>query len=140
MPVSARTSAELDAQLLRLAEALTHEHDVGEVAFTLALGRRHLAARAAVVTTDVEDLRAKLAALAAGEVPAGCARGVASGAEPAETQARGDDLARTAEAYVAGRSLDWASLLPVVSFMGSWVTDMVVSSGASTILDFGFWI
>lgn len=111
VPVSARTPSELDAQLGRLAQAVSPEHDLADVAFTLALGRRHLAARAAVVADDIDDLRTKLAAFAAGSVPPRCAGGVVE-TPPDETvpvSMDDADLERLAEAYVAGQPLDWTS-------------------------------
>ncbi|TMQ14005.1 MAG: hypothetical protein E6J91_16885 [Deltaproteobacteria bacterium] len=111
VPVSARTEAELDAHLRRLADALTPHHVLADVAFTLATGRRHLAARAAVIANDVVELRGKLLALAAGTIVAGCSRaGVGSVATdlPASPGADpGTDLVQSTAAYVEGRALEW---------------------------------
>ncbi|HEY2577794.1 MAG TPA: SDR family NAD(P)-dependent oxidoreductase [Streptosporangiaceae bacterium] len=109
VPVSARTAPELDAQLRHLADALAPEHDLGDVAFTLALGRPHLAIRAAVLAGSIADLRAKLNALAAGEMPGGCAKGSAGSPPGQSLPALLDEaeLSAAARAYVAGSRLDW---------------------------------
>ena len=76
IPVSARTAIELDTLLLGLAGALKPENALGDVAFTLSTGRRHLSARVAVVAHEVDDLRDKLLALAAHRVPVDCWRAI----------------------------------------------------------------
>ncbi len=117
IPVSGRTEEELNTQLRRLAGALTPEHNLGDVAFTLCLGRRHLAMRAAIVTDDVGDLVLKLRALASGTTPLGSWRSSTSdlsvdarGAGRIRPAAESADLFEAAAAFVVGREPDWESM------------------------------
>ncbi len=63
--LSARTPAGVAALAERLADAL-HEQRIDDVAFTLNIGRSHLAARAAVSAADLDELAGELATVAAG--------------------------------------------------------------------------
>ena len=62
VPVSARDRAALDELLTALAEALTPDHDLSDVAYTLSACRTHFPVRAAVVAHDIAELRGKLRA------------------------------------------------------------------------------
>ncbi|WP_229402072.1 AMP-binding protein [Micromonospora okii] len=98
LPVSARTPAALREALTRLRRHLAGAAPaLGEVAATLALGRREFAHRAAVVATDLAGALAGLDALLDGDErlagPAGELRDLAAG-------------------WVAGGAVDWAALHP----------------------------
>jgi acyl transferase domain-containing protein/tryptophanase/pimeloyl-ACP methyl ester carboxylesterase len=115
VPLSARTEPELLLLIERLSQALTPRHSLGDIAFTLSLGRRHMAARMALVGQNPDDLRGKLLALASGAAAAQCWRGVVhdvsrAGAPLAMNAGSAQaDLESWAAAYTEGRELDWAS-------------------------------
>ncbi|WP_341889823.1 type I polyketide synthase [Variovorax sp. YR752] len=82
--LSAQTPAALSALAGRLSEALgaPQPPSLDRVAATLALGRSHLVERCAFVAADLADARDKLAALAAGDMPAAAARGRSASGAP----------------------------------------------------------
>ncbi|MBM7494186.1 acyl transferase domain-containing protein/enoyl-CoA hydratase/carnithine racemase/pimeloyl-ACP methyl ester carboxylesterase/tryptophanase/acyl carrier protein [Micromonospora luteifusca] len=107
--LSARTDAERSALVRDVAAALTPELALEDVAFTLARGRRHLRARAAVVAHDIADLRAKLTALARGDRPQGCFVATSPvAALGVGTLIAVTDAEQAARAFVEGRSMDWS--------------------------------
>ncbi|MGI5183698.1 type I polyketide synthase [Dactylosporangium sp. CA-152071] len=77
--LSGRTDLELRAQAARLAAVVDREDRLRpqDVAYTLAAGRPAFRHRAAVVGEQRDDLRRGLAAIAAGETPAGVVEGIA---------------------------------------------------------------
>jgi acyl transferase domain-containing protein/NAD(P)-dependent dehydrogenase (short-subunit alcohol dehydrogenase family)/pimeloyl-ACP methyl ester carboxylesterase/aryl carrier-like protein len=109
IPVSARTESEFETLLHRLADALTSSHDVGDVAFTMSTGRRHLAVRAAVVANHVDELRDKLRALAKRQVVESCWRGRVDETDASKVPPEsGTSPADLAVAHVGGQDIDWA--------------------------------
>ncbi|HEY7509196.1 MAG TPA: beta-ketoacyl synthase N-terminal-like domain-containing protein, partial [Vicinamibacteria bacterium] len=83
LAVSGRTEAALRDALARWAAHLGGAEDapLRDLAFTANVGRAHLAHRAVVVAGTAGDAVEKLAALAAGETPAGTSRGYVTGSE-----------------------------------------------------------
>ncbi len=112
--LSARTGEQLRMQAGRLA-AFCSAHpavDLGDVSYTLALGRRHFPYRLAVVVSDLEQLRDALMRWSAGEaVPTvlGGERAKPAGAAgPAPTGRVAPAV--LAAYYAAGGSVDWDSV------------------------------
>lgn len=102
----------------------TRELPLADIAFTLQTGREPMAARLAVIATDVPDLVAKLGAFRRDEEIAGVyARANASDAGDAESLLEGeagesfalrlaedDDLDRLARLWALGANVDWTRL------------------------------
>jgi len=96
------------------------KHAVGlaDIAFTLQVGRDEMPERLAVVADSVEDLRGKLAAWLDGKLdPDPVYRGNARkpkekppGAAAAKAMAERKDLAKLAEAWIAGEVIEWRLL------------------------------
>ena len=82
--LSARTPAALRAAALRLADRLAADDGdaLGDVAFTLAVGRAHLATRLALVAADPADLCRQLRQVAGGAAPEGVPIGVLGDLDP----------------------------------------------------------
>ncbi|PPK68489.1 type I polyketide synthase [Actinokineospora auranticolor] len=76
--LSARGSAGLTRQAARLRDHLTSSTDLGDLAVALATTRAGLGERAAVLGTDLADLRAGLDALVEGRPAPGVLRGTAT--------------------------------------------------------------
>ena len=91
VPVSARDQAALDELRTALADALTPDHDLADVAYTLSACRTHFPVRAVVVAHDIADLRGKLRAY---REPVG---------DPA------DELTALAAEYIKGADPDWTA-------------------------------
>ncbi|AUX33060.1 MULTISPECIES: SDR family NAD(P)-dependent oxidoreductase [Sorangium] len=106
--------------------------DLGDVAYTLSVGRSHFRYRVGIVVKDIDELVSKVSELRAGQVPGGCVTNLDSesqrGADPALRQlahqmiadlaAAGatsqanyaDRLLALADLYVKGYEIDWLSL------------------------------
>ncbi|MEU4447808.1 SDR family NAD(P)-dependent oxidoreductase [Actinosynnema sp. NPDC050801] len=128
--LSGRTDEALHRRVDDLVAALDGPVDLADVAFTLAVGRKHLGRRLAVVASDVDDLRAKLTAVRRGESPPGCYRGTTAAGtrddlagddltsddltsdDLTSDDLTGDDLTRAAASYAAGDDVDWSAHLP----------------------------
>ncbi|WP_156295823.1 SDR family NAD(P)-dependent oxidoreductase, partial [Methylobacterium aquaticum] len=119
--LSGRTAAALAALRQSLAEWLEGEGravPLADVAATLAIGRRHMAHRLAVLASDAADLRAALATEAAPEPPSGevpapeqvAAAVAAARAALLAGRSDGAALAILARAYRAGMDPDWIAL------------------------------
>ncbi|WP_452094298.1 SDR family NAD(P)-dependent oxidoreductase [Dactylosporangium matsuzakiense] len=94
VPVSALDRPALVRSLNILADRLERHDSLADTAFTLALGRAHLPARAAFVVTDLPSLVPLLRSEAAGR-----------------PQPRGDgELHESAAAFVRGEDIDWHAL------------------------------
>jgi amino acid adenylation domain-containing protein len=140
-PLSARTTSLLQEYAASLRAYLEQHREIAlkDVAFTLATGRRHLGARAAILCRSRADLTGKLALLSATpenrpesglffglHKAAAAAKLVRAGTDVAEdavapdrgaTQGRGDkadagSLAELAQSYVQGADVDWLRLFP----------------------------
>jgi acyl transferase domain-containing protein/thioesterase domain-containing protein len=77
LTLSARTAAALDQQVARYADhvAAHPETTLTDLCATAALGRTHFDERLSIAAASRGELQAALAALAGGDLPAGCARG-----------------------------------------------------------------
>jgi rifamycin polyketide synthase module 1/2/3 len=84
LTLSARTANALEQQVARYMRHLAEHPEIGlaDLCATAAGGRAHFDERLAVVATSRDELATGLAALARGELPAGCARGRARTPEP----------------------------------------------------------
>ncbi|WP_329586161.1 amino acid adenylation domain-containing protein [Kitasatospora sp. NBC_01250] len=113
--LSAKDARHLTAQARRLAAHLRAEGAQAapaEVAWTLQSGREAMAHRLAVLFHDLPELAARLEESAAGGQPAGSWTGVVDPRRPAAGEAPAAEPAACAEAWTAGRSVDWSALHP----------------------------
>ncbi|MEU3039543.1 SDR family NAD(P)-dependent oxidoreductase [Streptomyces diastaticus] len=96
LPLSAMTDEGLHRLVGRMADALSEEHDLGDVARTLALSRTHFPVRTVLVAATVREAREQAAVVLAGGTPA--------------LDRHGAQLRRFAEDYLAGREVRWSRL------------------------------
>ncbi|WP_339521579.1 SDR family NAD(P)-dependent oxidoreductase [Pseudomonas sp. EL_65y_Pfl2_R96] len=100
IPLSAKTAASLRDNARALAHWLDKtEAPLSHIAFTLQTAREPMQVRAALIVSDVAQLRTQLARLANGEKPT----------------VTTDDAGRLANEWVAGSDIDWAALWPTGS-------------------------
>ncbi|WP_300239527.1 SDR family NAD(P)-dependent oxidoreductase [Pseudomonas sp.] len=98
--LSAKTVESLGDNVRALARWLDKsEAPLSDIAFTLQIAREPMAVRAALVVSDLDQLRTQLTRLANGDTPA---------------MAEGDS-GRLARDWLAGGSIDWAALWPAGS-------------------------
>ncbi|MBM3653553.1 MAG: SDR family NAD(P)-dependent oxidoreductase, partial [Alphaproteobacteria bacterium] len=118
--LSAREMAQTRLIASRLAERLRRDAPpLADIAFTLQVGRRAFAHRAAFIARDLDSLRAQLDAFAAGETLEGCISGEARGDALISEDERdalmslwlaNGRLERLARAFVDGLDIDWPRL------------------------------
>ncbi|MGZ8711337.1 MAG: beta-ketoacyl synthase N-terminal-like domain-containing protein, partial [Thermoanaerobaculia bacterium] len=91
--------------------------NLADFAYTLQIGREEMPERLAFAVTSIEELRRTFDAIVAGPLPEGCYRNHVAGDESTTAdEARiaslieKKDLARLAELWVSGASIDWHSL------------------------------
>ncbi|GDY71492.1 hypothetical protein SAV31267_009770 [Streptomyces avermitilis] len=110
--LSARAPEALRHTAQRLADHLM-EHDVplGDLAYTLQVGREPMAHRLAVVAEDTAALRAELAAYLAGR-PSAVRTGQAAPNLTTRPATRTGDLNALAAEWVEGAEVDWPALHP----------------------------
>ncbi len=117
-PLSARGSERLAATAARLLAHLKDDQggdaqpDLAAVAHTLQTGRQPFADRLGIVARDRAALVAALDAAAQGRDAPGLWRGHAGDAVPSATPAADATPESLAAAWVAGATIDWASLWP----------------------------
>jgi acyl transferase domain-containing protein/acyl carrier protein len=114
-----------------------------DVAFTLAIGRRHLECRAAMTVASLEELAAGLQRWADGEIPAAGAEMDRSRRQALQAQLARGDWDEAVSAWCAGLDLDWQSLfsgraarrigLPTYAFAREryWFTPALVERAAA---------
>ncbi|MGY4743247.1 amino acid adenylation domain-containing protein [Streptomyces sp. ATMOS53] len=113
--LSARDGDRLAAQARRLAAHLRGEGAQAapqEVAWTLQWGREAMEHRFAVLFDDLPQLADRLEEFAAGGTPAGGHSAVADLRRSVEAATPAADPAGYAEAWTAGRPVDWPALYP----------------------------
>jgi acyl transferase domain-containing protein/acyl carrier protein len=120
-------SAKNDERLKDYARSLSvyverHQPLLGDLAFTLQVGRDEMAERLALVVSNGDDLRAKLDNVLRGSAAVDCQRGstrdkqaaqrleAAGGAAAVAEALAGRDLRRLAELWVSGAKVDWSAL------------------------------
>ncbi|WP_268626491.1 SDR family NAD(P)-dependent oxidoreductase [Paenibacillus alvei] len=123
IPLSARTKDALNRRLSDLLDWLGRNEEqasIGDIAYTLAIGREHFAERCILAASDTEDLKTKLQQMVS--------TGQASGhIVPGTQEGAGEfPLMKLGRLYIEGRDLDWPRLyanagfrkipLPVYSF------------------------
>ncbi|MDX3229221.1 amino acid adenylation domain-containing protein [Streptomyces sp. ME19-01-6] len=111
--LSAREADRLTAQARRLAAHLRAEgadQAPQEVAWTLQSGREAMAHRLAVVFRDLPELAVRLEEFAAGGTPADSWTGTVDPRRPQPGRPPAADPVAYAEAWTAGRRVDWAAL------------------------------
>jgi malonyl CoA-acyl carrier protein transacylase/thioesterase domain-containing protein/aryl carrier-like protein len=84
LTLSARSTVALEQQVARYSHHLAAHPETGltDLCATAARGRAHFDERIAIAAASRDELQASLAALARGDMPAGCARGSAVTQEP----------------------------------------------------------
>ncbi|HEY3366496.1 MAG TPA: SDR family NAD(P)-dependent oxidoreductase [Symbiobacteriaceae bacterium] len=119
IPISARTESALSKRVWQLADWLNEEgtpRSLGDIAYTLLVGRTHFPVRLALVVQNVEELTAKLreASPTTGQT---CSRDQAdrlltelAASRDKTTGAYRDNLTALAGAYQSGLQLGWARL------------------------------
>ncbi len=129
IPLSGRTEEALYKRAEALADMLSPEKKLQDIAFTLSVGRQHLAVRAAFIVNNTQELYQSLKAFARSEKSGQCFSLLASQVdafEPLSSQAEIqqlmqhvekspgsvplDLLTQLAKAYAAGHEIDWATL------------------------------
>ncbi|WP_144408729.1 SDR family NAD(P)-dependent oxidoreductase [Chromobacterium vaccinii] len=114
LALSAKNDERLRASAANLAVYLRrHDVDLADLAYTLQLGREEMDERLALAASTREEWIAGLEAYAGGREADGLLSGRAArklAEEDALRPGGGDDLRRLAEAWVAGRRVEWAGL------------------------------
>ena len=120
LPLSARTTERLQEKAVDFLAFLGQSHppDIGDIAYTLQLGRDAMEERVCFVSTSLEHLASQLRTWLAGETGiAGIYRGdtgsADSGEDMSETLDRWIDsgaLPELAKAWVCGADVDWQRL------------------------------
>lgn len=115
IPLSAQNAARLDELLKDLLHFLEETPEaerpsIGNVAFTLQVGRDAMAERLAIVTDSTTGLMAKLRQLVQGGAVADCYRGTVKRGKEFGPAASSLDLRRLAEGWVKGSEIDWQAL------------------------------
>lgn len=129
--ISAKTEAAVQQKLSQLQQWLTHQHDrghtLGQIAYTLNLGRDHFAERRAMVVQSLPQLRETIAAILQGQMPVNdlpaaaesssgviaqteltaCYRLLQVYIEHSAEAAYAEQLKLIAKAYVKGATIDW---------------------------------
>jgi acyl transferase domain-containing protein/enoyl-CoA hydratase/carnithine racemase/acyl carrier protein/NAD(P)-dependent dehydrogenase (short-subunit alcohol dehydrogenase family) len=126
LPLSARSSRQLVLYARAVSDYLAGEYDgqetgLADIAYTFQTGRPAMSHRLAVVASTIDELRARLDDYASTGAtgPYYCAGEVGRNTASASAGVSGDliegvptkqDLAKAAERWVAGETIDWASL------------------------------
>ncbi|MGP1682596.1 MAG: beta-ketoacyl synthase N-terminal-like domain-containing protein, partial [Giesbergeria sp.] len=112
VPLSAATAEQLHLQMQLLQDFLTEQADsrLGDIAFTLRVGRVALRERLALVSSSTAELRQQLQALLAQGAVAGAYRGTAPDRLVASALVQGAEPQLLAAAWVQGSPVDWSAL------------------------------
>jgi 3-oxoacyl-[acyl-carrier-protein] synthase II len=111
LTLSARTETALQQLVERYCEWLKEHPDIAiaDLCYTAQIGRVHFNHRLAILTDALPDLAAKLAMIAAGEMPPDTFQGRVTQPYPLPTPPQPDaaQLAQLAQHYVTGATIDW---------------------------------